>query len=966
MITCIKQIFILLTMVGSYSAITAQHMLNEEKRAVPLEASVRYGRLNNGFTYYIKNVDDASKVYLKLYVNVGNFDEDDRQWQLAHTLEHLAFRESTNFPEGGIKGNIATLGNIGMKQHEINGHTQNNYTSYTFDAPPKNREALTTGLLWFKDITSGGLKLLDNTIEKERGIVLQELLGKIGDPEVFFADNNLKAALFPGIREIHDFDFLKTFKKVDLKRFYHDWYRPDLTAISVVGDIENVKEVETQIKAYFSTIPRDRDVKKPVDLEAAYLRQPPKFAVVKRKANPSGKSEVTTKIQLLFRDNIARHQRHDWRGIQRNALWELFSQIINTRYRQATNSYNPFFKAIANYTDNESFPAFHVTITSTNNREKEALYRTIEVLRQIRENGVLDQELKEFKGRQLGYFKVRQNEYQYWERGIREHFIYGKAFPTNKENKLSEWLSSLSLEEFNVFLKEVFPEDPEDIGVIAPEGHPALSLTEQRVRSWISKALHKTPKEPYRIPETSKTLMSKVDIERLHPQGYTDKGITASKAHEYVLANGVKVVLKSFKPSPGLVKKPDIIMQGFSPKGAICYPSENYFSAINASAIVINSGVRDLDKFQLENHLSNNEHSLNVHPYIYYSETGIRGDTDIKDLETMLQLVYLYFTNPRKDPLAFKDWKLNALRNETVASRQFENDFRYEVKKAIGDSLFFVEQPGIGKTFLKGSAYFKGICKTDLDQGYQIYRELFGNARDFTFIFSGDFCRDTVLTLARKYLGNLPNSDPFSCTITPTRASALPKGPVYKEIDIWDYKHNSDLRQGYYNLKFLKQANTHREWKEQIKVKCLGFLTSLKLKSLRGKGLPLYSFGAVGSFNKDLLQYEVNFFLRTDSEYFPILQKECKQIVSNIKNGGIDEDLFNEAYKQLRHFYDEDRLNQNFVTSYLLYEHYRYQIPLVKPSTLQQYIESLTLKDIVSFASKFYAEENQFEFLTEN
>lgn len=962
MIKCIQQILSVFIILGSCFLIVAQNNFNKENDSLALDKSVLYGRLDNGLTYYIKHVEESSKVYLKLLVNVGSYDEDNSQWQLAHTLEHLAFRESSNFPNGGVTGNVGVLENNNMKQLDIKGYTFNNYTNYIFDAPSENIEALNLGLLWFKDIVDGGLKLYDNTIENERGIVSQELIGKINDPEMHFADIHLKSILFPGTLKVDNFNGLRIFNPADLRRFYKDWYRPNLMAISVVGNIKDAKWLEKEIKKQFSLITQVNKKKSPVNHYNIYLQQPPKFTLVKRHSNSSLKGDQKSEIRVFFRDRIANEQQYSWLRIQQNVLWELFEQILNERFKHISNTYTPFFKTNGYYQTNEAFPAFRITITSDQGKEREAMHKVMQVIGQIRDNGVLKEELNKMKSRQLGYFKSGQKNHQYWERGIKEHFIYGNAFPTGKEKYISDWLSSLSLDEFNEFLSEVISKQPEDIGIIVQEGKSDLSYTDQEVRLWIKESLRNNSNKTYSIPEIPEDLLTNEVLEGLEQQKYIDNGTVASGVYKYTLNNGIKVILNSFEPSPEYVKRGDVIMQGFSQKGANMYSKEDYFTAINASNIVINSGVGVVDKFQLKDYISKKGLKLNVFPYIYFNESGIRGDADLENLESMLQLVYLYFTQPRKDSLAFKDWKFNELDQYVEGSHQFENDFRYKVNKITGDTLILEEQPGIGKTLLKGEAYYMGINKTDLDRGYTIYQQLFGDAGDFTFIFCGDFSKSKLLTLVNKYLGNLPNSKETNHGVIATQIPELQKGPVNNKIEIYKSKKEGDLSQGFYNMKFIKRADNHRDWKEQVKVKFLGILTSLKLKSLRQKGLPLYNFGAGGSFNKDLLQYEVSLYLKTDSEYFPIIQKECKQIVSDIKGGKIEEDLFKNAYSQTISFYSDLRLNQNYVKSYLLYEHFRYKKPLVDPSILRQYLDSLTIQDMVTFAGNFYAKENQFEF----
>src|SRR5690606_18154043 len=401
-------------------------------------------------------------------------------------------------------------------------------------------------------------------------------------------------------------------------------------------------------------------------------------------------------INLYFR--VPSAQQNTWAGIKGDLYWQLFDFILDSRFRQSTQIYNPFYDITGNFADRGEFQMFHINITAEKNREKLAVEKAIELISQFRRDGALKKELEEVKNKQLEYLKKTGTDRQHWENGIKEHFLLGKAFVNDRESHVSKWLSQLSLEDFNNFIKNSLPEVPEDIGIITPMGH--VVGTEHEVRRWIEKAISDSPKTPYQIKESSKFLLNDNDLANLKLQEYEDLGISKFGVHEFKLGNGVKIKLRSFKPTLGVIQRSEIIMHGFSPYGAICYPQDNFFSAINTPGIVRNSGIGELNKFQLKNYLSNTKSlKMGITQYIYYLESGIRGDSNIEDLETMLQLVYLYFTSPRKDTAAFEDWKVNELRRKNVGFSfdQSEVDFRYEVKSTIGDSLLFSEiTPGLG------------------------------------------------------------------------------------------------------------------------------------------------------------------------------------------------------------------------------------------------------------------------------
>src|SRR5690606_16178309 len=228
----------------------------------------------------------------------------------------------------------------------------------------------------------------------------------------------------------------------------------------------------------------------------------------------------------------------------------------------------------------------------------------------------------------------------------------------------------------------------------------------------------------------------------------TDNGKGVMGANEILLKNGVKVILKSYKPSSGR-KKERIMLHGYRTEGASNFPNEDYFNAINAPSIIKNTGVGNKNKFEINRLLAGTSFQQGIQPYVDYYESGIRGDALSKDFEKMLQLVYLYFSNPRKDSIAFHDWKKNELTSYLQPRYGLiREDFNVKIREMLGDST----------RIPRGTVRMEGISETEMHRAYEIYNILFGNAKGFTFIISGNFSLDKVIPLAQKYLGNLPNT----------------------------------------------------------------------------------------------------------------------------------------------------------------------------------------------------------------
>src|SRR5690606_35888974 len=231
-----------LTFFLNFSILSAQMITKENQ--IPLDPSIRHGQLANGFTYFIKNLEIPSKkINMHLYVKTGNIHQKQNQLNFAHALEHLAFKCAPNFPEN-LLNNPELLIQYDMEKRDVFGYTRTMYTSYNFNIPRHNFDAMRTGLLWFRDISN--LQLTNEKIETERGPLRQEAIYKLGSKiQRWYTKSNMESQLFPFKLDYSDFfDHNQNFSSDSLKAFYKKWYRPDQMALVIVGNINNIDVIE--------------------------------------------------------------------------------------------------------------------------------------------------------------------------------------------------------------------------------------------------------------------------------------------------------------------------------------------------------------------------------------------------------------------------------------------------------------------------------------------------------------------------------------------------------------------------------------------------------------------------------------------------------------------------------------------------------------------------------------------------
>lgn len=268
------------------------------------DSNIRYGKLENGFTYYIKPIEGPeTDIFLNLYVKAGTYHEGKGQASMGHFIEHMAFKSSENFPRG-IRHDPKFLGDSGKSLIAINGHSGTKVTEYNVKASSKNTKTVDVGLLWFKDIANRGLKLTEEDIDKERGVFKQEYIIRGGDDfQSFFQENHLSYLLFPGSLDVRNsFSHISNFKAEALKRYYNSWYRPDSMGVSIVGNISNVDSLEIVVKNIFSTISVSEKLRKTVNYDSVFYNQDPQFAIVKSNIDSSSFENPELEFHLYFRD----------------------------------------------------------------------------------------------------------------------------------------------------------------------------------------------------------------------------------------------------------------------------------------------------------------------------------------------------------------------------------------------------------------------------------------------------------------------------------------------------------------------------------------------------------------------------------------------------------------------------------------------------------------------------------------
>ncbi|MDT0294897.1 insulinase family protein [Mesonia ostreae] len=913
--------------------------------------ALRSGTLPNGFQYFIKDVEEpVAKTTMRLYIKAGFDHEDSLQQQMAHLIEHLAFKPTVHTPTS-IKDE-AFLDRLGMNIRDIGGTTSNLHTRYLFDAPQNHPKAFQTGLAWFKDIAMQ-LPLTSEHINQEKGSVWQELISGSQDHEDYFkAERNLEAQLFP-FRKSYDrlSHHIQNFSHKDLRRFYKDWYRPDLMAIVVVGNLKDIQETEKHIQETFTDIPEHQEPYPHIDIHTAHQKSPAQFKVQvwEKGFDPSKKEEV--EYHWYIRQPELVNSLHTREGYQRYIAFQLLSRVLHQRLEEANS---PALIGSAKNKDTYTYGgnpfSLALYFTTFPSKSKEAFQQVVIPLLQLKEQGVMAEEWKRIKE---DYLKESlQSEVSYWNEELRDYWLKNEVLFSKKNEIFHQWVQELSTENMNAYILQFLSSPPKDIGIIAPQGNKALNFTEEEIRAWVEEA-YLRPVPIYQPPKVVKSLYNEVQKEELALGAYTTKAPAIPETHEIVLSNGVRVVLKSYKPTPGL-REHSIKISGYTAHGATCFSKTDYYSALNAPSVITHHGVGGVSSKEIKS-LMDYAEIMSCRSYIDYKESSLQAEGNLKHTEEILQLLSLYFQPVNPQDIDFDAWQKEALETRK-SQKNIHEDFRNAIRKVVQDSAI---PPSFNFRYLKGEEAILSIGKTEEKRSLEIYQHVFGAPEQWTFLITGNFKIEDVIPLLQRYLGNIkPTVQKLRCT--PTRQKTFKaSGPVKKEI-----LSNTPMENGMYDASYYQEQRGKSPWKEILELRVLGQVMQRKLNRLRyEKGFSVYNFGGYGIYNPDEKRYRLYFQVACQpKELYPI-QKEIQFIVKELRAGEIPKEYLKQAKQSIKGRFKVPVLKQHRQFHELLFQHLRYEEAWVSLKNYEKFIDQIEMEDMVRLSKKYLKEKNKIEVI---
>ena len=813
-----------LTMFSATAAV-AQEM---QMPPIPVDPAVRIGKLDNGLTYYIRHNDYPEHV-ANFYIaqRVGSINEEESQRGLAHFLEHMAFNGSEHFKGNGI---IEFCRSLGVEfGSDLNAYTSIDQTVYRVcNVPTKRATALDSCLLILKD-WSNGLSLEPDEIDKERDVVHNEW--RLGEGP---SQRMLQRALpktYPGSKygerlPIGLMSVIDSFKPQTLRAYYQKWYRPDNQAIIVVGDVD-VNHMEDKIKELFAGIKVDPNAPKvvpeavPDNKEAIYVYEKDKemqmanvWVMMKHEAT---KPEEKASMAYLVQDYAV----------------SVISQMINQRLSEMTqDAACPFFQGFAddaNYLLSRTKDCFELIGIPKEGKEMETLQVLYREAKRAREFGFTATEYERAKADYLSSL-----EKQYTNRDKRKNDEFGDAYRDHYLNNepippldvlyqtMQQIAPNIPVQAINQMLPQLItPTDSNLVVMImAQDKEGKVHPTEQDMAAAIA-AARAEKLEAYVDNVKDEPLLDVATIKKGKITKETENKTFGYK--ELTLSNGATVILKKTD-----FKDDEVQMQAFSKGGKSLYGEADYTNLKVFDTAIGMSGLGNFSSTELQKALAGK--NVNADLSLANTRQYLTAHSTPKDIETMFQMSYLYFTNVKKD------------------DKQFQNlmtqlDMALKNKSLSPDAVF---SDSVAATTYGHNPRFNNIDVKDLkdinyDRILEIAKERFQNAGQFTFVIAGNFDEQTIRPLIEQYIASLPATkakpEQFKEVIT------FAKGEVVNQFKVKTESPKATAREMWY-------AEMPYTLDNIVKLDAVGqVLSMIYLKTIREDESAAYSCGAAGHFN---------------------------------------------------------------------------------------------------------------------
>ena len=922
--------FILCTIVLALSFVAVA----QQPQPLPIDSAVRVGKLENGLTYYIRhNEYPKQRAEFHIAQAVGAILEEDHQNGLAHFLEHMAFNGTEHFAGKGIIEYFESIGvNFGGN---INAYTSLDETVYRLSEVPTVREGIIDSALLVMHDWACGLLLLEEEIDNERGVIREEWRTGMGASRRMWKHSNMLK--YPGSQYakrdvIGDTAVINNFEYDALRDYYKKWYGPDNQAIIVVGDID-VDKIEEKIKALWADVPaRQNRGERP--LYSVDDNETPIVAIVR------DKEAQNTRVELEFKKGkLPKEFRGTDAAYVQAGMLDMICDMFNNRLQELAVDPNASFTGAGSYygetvKEKDAFTAVYI---AKQGQETQAYKDLLTQLEKVRRYGFTTSELERVKKEWLSYYEKAYNE-RATVRNIGRaqecirHYLDGAPMPGEEweYQMVQQLLPMISVDMLNQIAQQLVTDANLIISFQAPV--EAVLPTEAEAVELLAAVKNEEIETP--VEEVIRENLvevapkaGKIKKTKTNPQ----LGTT-----EWTLSNGIRVVIK-----PTEFKQDEILFSAFSKGGNSLVATEDLIPAALATDVISLSGIADMSMTDLQKALTGK--NVSYSPAINANTESMEGASTVKDLETLLQLNYLYFTAPRRDEEAYA--MLMSVLESQLANRD------KNPKVAFSDSVQMMGSNNSPRTIIFNKEALK---KANLDKSLEVYRTRFANPADFVFTF----------------VGNVNPEDAAFQAMVCTWLGGMKTTKKMEKVRDNGVRVPEGINKNYFTRKMETKTASNRiqytsydipyTLANELNMEMIGRILSTRyLESIREREGGSYGVGCAGGLNVYpvptaylLMQFDTD--PEKQTKLMSIIHEEVNTI---IENGPLAKDLNKEKESMLKDFQEDLEKNSYWDTA--LYMYYMYGINYI--ADYQAAVENITAETVQSTLKQLVASGNMFE-----
>lgn len=903
---------------------------------MPLNPEVRHGQLENGLNYYLlHNEEPKERVNFYIAQKVGSTLETQEQLGLAHFLEHMAFNGTKNYPGKNMLNYLQSKGiRFGA---DINAYTGFDETVYNINNVPSTDKALLDSVLLVLSDWSGSILLEEDEINAERGVIEEEWRSRNN------AQTRMFTAILPQIYQefqyqqmpIGKMEVVRNFPPQAIRDYYHKWYRPDQQGIVIVGDFD-VDAMEAKVKELFSKIPMPENAAKREYPHVSDNKEPI-FVKFIDKEMPYSMISISFKSEQIpteMRNTVEAF-------MQESVILPLIERMINNRLSEYQKDpkcdYSYAGVSFGDFYISKTKAAFDVTIIAKD-KIKDALDDAMAIVARACKTGFMDSELVRARDEILADYEKAYNERKSTKsdalaRGLIRTFIDNVPNAGAEKNfeLMKQLLPMIPVAQINQLAGMILTPENQVIVISQPE-KDGMEMVEGSVMTADLNNIINAEYEAYVDEELPKSLIAKM------PKAgkVVSEKTGAFGTTEFTLSNGVKVIVK-----PTDFKADEIVMNAFRKGGKNVYPVSQATSVNLVSAAVNDSKFGDIKSSTVEKYLSGKKVSLSFN--INNVTTSLEGQTTVKDLKYLMEVLYETMTGLQPDPETFKS---DIDQNISILKTQENNpSFIFQQRLSAAQSC--------GNPLYNNIPSVKMLENANYDEMLKLAKGAMANAADYTFLFVGNVDVNVLKPMLEQYVASLPSKGK---AVEMKEISPRPY-PTGKVDDHFDQTMATPSTQVFVSS---NGTNVPFNIENSCKIDLVGdILDIIYTETLREEEGGTYSPSAFGSMNPFTGRWNLGYWFQTNSDVQAKLQARAEKELNDLLKNGAKADHFNKVREAALKQYEINVRTNSYWTNGLL--DYLLGVDII--TNHKAALDNMTLEGLNSFMKQLNVEKNRLDFV---